>query len=133
MLLKNSYLLPDFYCNMNLNSGYFTAQNQSSIVLILKIEMLLLFQNKRDSEIIRFSLMHFGFALELWDIDLRNIELLDTNLHLLDTDIPRKYFACLHNEDVSDVTFYLPRRLQNVLKTSWRRKIVNQKACWSRL
>ena len=133
MLLKNSYLLPDFYCNMNLNSGYFTAPNQSSIVLILKIGMLLLFQNKRNSEIIRFSLMHFGFALELWDIDLWNIELLDTNLDLLDTDIPRKYFACRHNEDVSGVTFCLPRRLQNVFKTSWRRKIVKLKACWSRL
>ena len=28
--------------------------------------------------------MHFGFALELPDIDLRNIDLLDTYLDLLD-------------------------------------------------
>ena len=36
--------------------------------------------------------MHFGFALEL-----SNIDLLDTYLDLLDTDIPSKCFACLHN------------------------------------
>ena len=41
--------------------------------------------------------MHFGFALELSDIDLRNIDLLDTHLDLLDTGIPSKYFDCLHN------------------------------------
>ena len=41
--------------------------------------------------------MHFGFALELSNVDLLNIDLLDTRLDLLDTDIPSKYFACLHN------------------------------------
>ena len=37
--------------------------------------------------------MHSGFVLELLDIDLWNIDLLDTHLDLLDTDIPNKYFA----------------------------------------
>ena len=41
--------------------------------------------------------MHFGFALELSNADLLNIDLLDTHLDLLDTDIPSKYFACLRN------------------------------------
>ena len=41
--------------------------------------------------------MHFGFALELLKVDLLNIDLLDTHLDLLDTGIPSKYFACLHN------------------------------------
>ena len=41
--------------------------------------------------------MHFGFALELSNIDLFNIDLLDTNLDLLDTDIPSKYFVYLQN------------------------------------
>ena len=44
--------------------------------------------------------MHFGFALDLSDIDLLNIDLLDqryTHLDLLDTDIPSKHFACLQN------------------------------------
>ena len=41
--------------------------------------------------------MHFGFALELSNVDLLNIDLLDTHLDLLDTDIPSKYFVCLHN------------------------------------
>ena len=41
--------------------------------------------------------MHFGFALELSNVDLLNIDLVDTHLDLLDTDIPSKYFACLHN------------------------------------
>ena len=41
--------------------------------------------------------MHFGFALELSNVDLLNIDLLDTHLDLLYTDIPNKYFACLHD------------------------------------
>ena len=41
--------------------------------------------------------MRFGLALELSNVDLLNIDLLDTHLDLLDTDIPSKYFACLHN------------------------------------
>ena len=44
--------------------------------------------------------MYFGFALELSDIDLWNIDFLDTNLGLLSpdkyTDIPSKYFVSLH-------------------------------------
>ena len=41
--------------------------------------------------------MRFGFALELPNVDLLNIDLLDTHLDLLDTDIPSKCFGCLHN------------------------------------
>ena len=44
--------------------------------------------------------MYFGFALELSDIDLWNTDLLDTHLDLLSldkyTDVPSKYFVCLH-------------------------------------
>ena len=80
--------------------------------------------------------MHFGFALEFSNVDLLNIDLLDTHLDLLDTYIPSKYFACLHNvfktssrhvfktffQDVFSVTFFrLPRRLQDIFKTSSRR------------
>ena len=36
--------------------------------------------------------MHFGFTLELSDIDLWNIDLLDTHVDFLDTDIPCKFF-----------------------------------------
>ena len=41
--------------------------------------------------------MPFGFALDLSDIDLWNIDLLDTPLDLLDEDIPSKHFVFLHN------------------------------------
>ena len=41
--------------------------------------------------------MHFGFASELSDIGLWNIDLLDTHSDLLDTVISSKYFLCLHN------------------------------------
>ena len=37
--------------------------------------------------------MHFGFAIDLSDIDLWYIDLLDTDLDLLDTDIPSKHFV----------------------------------------
>ena len=39
--------------------------------------------------------MHFGFALQLSDIDLWNIDLLDTHLDLLVTNIPSKYFVSI--------------------------------------
>ena len=47
-----------FYCLTfsaisNLNSADFITRNQSSEILILEIEMLLEFQNKRNSESIR--------------------------------------------------------------------------------
>ena len=41
--------------------------------------------------------MHLGIALVLSDIDLRNRNLLDTHLDLLDTDIPRKPFLSLQD------------------------------------
>ena len=53
--------------------------------------------------------MHFGFALELSNVDSLNIDLLDTHLDLLDTDISSKYFACLHN-----VFKMSPRHLQDM-------------------
>ena len=59
--------------------------------------MLVEFQNKTNIELMGFYLMGFGLALELSNVDLLNIGLLDTHLDLLDTDIPNKYFACLHN------------------------------------
>ena len=71
--------------------------------------------------------MHFGFALELSNVDLLNIDLLDTHLDLLDKDIPSKYFACLHNVfkmSSRHVVFFKmsSRRLE-------RRKIVTLKTC----
>ena len=54
--------------------------------------------------------MHFGFALDSSDIDLLNMDLLDTHLDLLDTDIPNKHFILS------------PKCLENVLKTSWKTK-----------
>ena len=48
--------------------------------------------------------MYFGFALELSDIDLWNINMLDTHLDLLDTDIP----------SVSFLSIVSSRRLQDM-------------------
>ena len=41
--------------------------------------------------------MHFELALELLDIDLSNIDLSDTHLDMLETDILVKYFVSLQN------------------------------------
>ena len=57
--------------------------------------------------------MHCGFALDLSDTDLWNIDLLDTHLDLLDTDIPSKHFACLQD--------FLKTSSRDVFKTPWRR------------
>ena len=68
--LKIHFYCLTFSAISNLNSADFTTPNQSSEILILKIEILLEFQNKSNGEIIGFYLVHFGFALELSDIDL---------------------------------------------------------------
>ena len=85
--------------------------------------------------------MHFGFVLELSNVDLLNIDLLDTRLDLLDTDIPSKYFACLHNVFKTSSRHVFKTSSRHVFKTSsrrlGRRKIVTLKTssrptnvCW---
>ena len=64
--------------------------------------------------------MHFGFALELSNVDLLNIDLLDTHLDLLDTDIPSKYFACLHNVFKTSSRHVFKTSSRHVFKTSSR-------------
>ena len=73
--------------------------------------------------------MHFGFALELSDIDLWNIDLSDTHLDLLDTDILSKYLfasimssSCLQDMSSRHLQDMPSRRvlktcLQDVFKT----------------
>ena len=41
--------------------------------------------------------MHFGFTLDSSDIDLWDIDLLETDLDLLNTDIPSKHFVSLQD------------------------------------
>ena len=43
---------------------------QSSEILIIKIKMLLEFQNETQFEIIGFYLLYFGLAIDPIDIDL---------------------------------------------------------------
>ena len=62
--------------------------------------------------------MHFGFALELSNVDLLNIDLLDTHLDLLDTDIPSKYFACLHNAFKTSSRHVYKTSSRHVFKTN---------------
>ena len=66
MLFKTLFLLAHRFLNVEFE-------------LIRLIE----FQNKTNIEIIGFKLMHFGFALNLWNIELWDIDLLDTDFDLL--------------------------------------------------
>ena len=81
--------------------------------------------------------MHFGFALDLSDIDLLNVDLLDQRYTHLDLFVSKTSWRRLQDmssrrlEDVFSVTiFRLPRRLQDVFKTylqdvfktSWKTK-----------
>ena len=52
--LKTRFYCLTFSSILNLNSADFATPNQSSEILILKMEMLLELQNKRNSEIIGF-------------------------------------------------------------------------------
>ena len=64
--------------------------------------------------------MHFGFALDLSDIDLWNINLLDTHLELLDTDIPSKHFVCLQDVLKTSSKDLFKMSSRHVFKTSSR-------------
>ena len=68
--------------------------------------------------------MHFGFALELSDIDLWNTDLLDTHLDLLSPDkytyIPSKYFVCLHKIFKTSSRHVFKTSSRHVFKTSSR-------------
>ena len=68
--------------------------------------------------------MHFGFALELSDIDFWNADLLDTHLDLLSpdkyTDIPSKYFLCLHKIFKTSSRHVFKTYSRHVFKTSLR-------------
>ena len=64
--------------------------------------------------------MHFGFVLDLSDIDLWNIALLDTHIDLLNTDIPSKQLVCLLNvfkTSIRHVFKTSSRHVQDVFKT----------------
>ena len=39
--------------------------------------------------------MHFGFPLDLSEVDLSDIDILDADLYLLDADVYGKHFVCL--------------------------------------
>ena len=80
--------------------------------------------------------MHFGFALELSGIDLWNIDLLDTHLDLLDTDIPISILFHLHNifkmssrHPLKNLQEMSSRHLQDMFS----RRLVTLKSCWRRL
>ena len=84
MILKILFLLPHLFCNVEFEFSWFHSTEQSSEILILKINMQLEFQNKTNIEIIGFKLMHSGFALVSSDIDLVNIiDFLDTYLDFI--------------------------------------------------
>ena len=73
--------------------------------------------------------MHFRFSLDSLDLDLWYIDLLDTHLDSLDTDIPSKHIICLQDvwktssrhffKTSSRHVFQMSSR--HVLKTFWRR------------
>ena len=65
--------------------------------------------------------MNFGSAWELSDIDLWNIDLLDTHLDLLDTDIPSKYFVSFHSAFKTSSRHVFNTSSRYVFKTSSRR------------
>ena len=54
MLLKNSFLFPHLFCNVEFEFSWFHNTQQSSEILILELEMLLEFQNKINIGIIEF-------------------------------------------------------------------------------
>ena len=85
--------------------------------------------------------MHFGFALELSEIDFWNTDSLDTHLDLLSpdkyTDIPSKYFVCFHKIFKTSSRHVFKTSSRHVFKTSSRRlqrnNFSSSKTSWRRL
>ena len=50
MLLKNPFLLPHLFCNVEFEFSWFQNTTQSSEILILEMDMLLEFRNKPNIE-----------------------------------------------------------------------------------
>ena len=65
--------------------------------------------------------MHFGFALDSSDIYLLNIDLLDTHLDLLDTDIPNKQSICLQDVLKTSSRHFFKTSSRYIFKTSSKR------------
>ena len=78
MLLITSFLLPHLFCNVEFEFNWFNNAEQSSEILILKIEMLLEFKKKQWNYWVQINA--FGLALVSSDIDLGNVDFLDTHL-----------------------------------------------------
>ena len=90
------------------------------------MEMLLVFQNKDNIGIIGFWSMHFGFALDLSDIHLLNVDLLDQRYTHLDLFFSKTSWRRLQDMSSRRLQDMSSRRLQgmssrHVLKTSSRR------------
>ena len=64
--------------------------------------------------------MHFGLAIELSDIDLWDIDSLDTHLDSLDTNIPSKYLVCLYSVFKTSSRYALETSSRHVFKLSSR-------------
>ena len=64
--------------------------------------------------------MQSRFALKSSDIDLWSIDLLDTHLDLLDTDIPSKYFVSLHSVFKTSSRYVFKTSSRYAFKTSSR-------------
>ena len=88
MLLNTSILLPQLFCNVEFEFSWFHNT---------KIHQKFWFW--------KYIINDFGFSLDSSDVDLWNID-------LLDTDIPSKHFVCLQKK------IHLPRRPEDAFKTS---------------
>ena len=76
-----------------------------------------MFQNKTNIEIIAFAL-RFWIRLSFLRYRLRNKDLLDTHLDVLDTDITSKNFACLRDVFKAWFQDVFKTCLQDALKKS---------------
>ena len=80
--------------------------------------MLLVFQYKDSFEIIGFWSMHFGFVLDLSDIDLLNVDLLDQRYTHLDLSVSKTSWRSLQDMSSKRLQDMSSRRRQDM---SWRR------------
>ena len=156
--LKIRFYCLTFSAMSNLNSADFTAPNQSSEILILKIEMLLEFQNMTN--INNWVLINaFCICLRIVKYRFVKYRCFSYTFRFVRYSILSKYFVCLHNVFQTSSRHIFKASSRHVFKTSsrhvfnnsWkhlqgniflssktssrllvRRKIVTLKTCWRR-
>ena len=116
MLLKNSFLLSHISYILEFEFSWFHNTKQSSEISIVKIEMLLEFQNKRNSEVL---INAFWIHLRIARYRFVKYRFVRYTFRFVRYRYPQ-YFVCLHSVFKTSSKYVFKTSSRQVFKTSSR-------------